>query len=522
MPLRGMKVIDKTRTSLPLLRANLHVERPDRLSRAMLSAMPYGNGLLAAVAASSGRYPHALAIVTPDEQVTYRELWRGSSAIARGLQIDGVTAQSRVGVLCRNSTMFVQCVVAGALLGADLVFLNTALGPAQMADTIAAEGVDVVLHDDDFEALTPAGKRVPVSRLRAMRNEFPGKRLKPPPRQSNLVILTSGTTGRPKGASRPSAGSATEGVAAVLGTIPLRARDTIVLPAPFFHAWGLATMLIGLGLSATVVTAAEFDAAGTLELIEEHGARVLVVVPTMLHKICALPPEALASADTTSLRVTASSGSAMAGRLATEVLDRFGPVLYNVYGSTEVATATVASPADLRVAPTTAGRPATGVRVAIVDDAGEPVHRGVTGRIFVGNAARFDGYTGGGGKESIGGLLSSGDLGHVDDRGLLFIDGREDDMIVSGGENVYPSEVEEVLNRHEQIDEAVVIGVEDEKFGRALKAFVIRKPGQQVEASELKFYVLQTLAKYKVPRAFEFVDELPRTASGKVKRRVLV
>ncbi len=513
----------KARSSLVFMRANAVVpERPDRVGRAWCAALPYGTGMLGAVAASVARYPAAPAIVTPDEQVTYRQLWRGSAALARGLAERGVTSQSRVGVLCRNSPLFGYALLGAVRLGADVVFLNTGLGPAQLSDTIAAEAIDLVLHDHEFAGMLDAPARIGADELRSLIASPPRGPLRRAPRQSRLVILTSGTTGRPKGATRPSGGPAVDGVAALLGRIPLRARDTMVIPAPFFHAWGLAALLMGLGLSATVVTCPEFDPGRTLDLVVRHRARVLAVVPTMLQRICALPPAQLAAADTDPLKVIASSGSAIPGRLVTEVLDRFGPVLYNIYGSTEVAIATIAGPAELREAPATAGRPAPGARVTILDDAGHPVTGAATGRIFVGNAARFDGYTGGGGKEIVHGLVCSGDLGHFDQRGRLFVDGREDDMIVSGGENVYPSEVEELLNRHERVEEAVVVGVADERFGQALKAVVVAKPGQRVAAEELKGYVAQRLARYKVPRVVAFVDELPRTATGKVLRRELV
>jgi fatty-acyl-CoA synthase len=270
-----------------------------------------------------------------------------------------------------------------------------------------------------------------------------------------------------------------------------------------------------------VVTAPQFDATGVVRLVAAHRADALMVVPTMMQRICAMPPDELARFDTRSLRVIASSGSAIPGPLAKEVLDRFGPVLYNIYGSTEVASATIAGPRDLRAAPTTAGRPATGVRVAILTPEDTPAEPGVTGRVFVGGAARFDGYTGGGGKGSVNGLLSTGDLGHFDKRGLLFIDGREDDMIVSGGENVYPTEVEHLLNDHPDIEEAVVVGVPDEVFGRALKAVVVLRGGRSANPEDLKAYVSERLARYKVPRAFVFLDELPRNATGKVLRRQL-
>jgi acyl-CoA synthetase (AMP-forming)/AMP-acid ligase II len=519
-----VRTIDKARSSLSLYRANLvPYERPDRLTRAVLAAWPYGTGLLAAVAASAARYPHVPAVISGGEQVTYRQLWRGSAALASTLAQRNLDSQSRIGVLCRNSPWFVYSLLAAAMLGDDIVLLNTSFGAAQLQDTLTSECVDLVLHDDEFTDTVGATPSLSVSQLREIVTAKIGRVASPHPRrQSRLVVLTSGTTGRPKGAGRPSGGPMTYAAGALLSTIPLRARDTLVIPAPFFHSWGLANLLIGLGLSGTVVTAAQFDPADVLDRVAAQRADALIVVPTMLQRICSLPPQELARFETRSLRVIASSGSAIPGPLAIEVLDRFGPVLYNIYGSTEVATATIARPRDLRAASTTAGRPATGVRVAILDPAGAPVEAGRTGRVFVGNAARFDGYTGGGGKEAVDGLLSTGDLGHFNARGLLFIDGREDDMIVSGGENVYPTEVEHLLNQHPGIEEAVVVGVDDEQFGRALKAVVVPNAGHSLHVEELKSYVAKRLARYKVPRTFIFLEELPRSATGKVLRRELV
>jgi fatty-acyl-CoA synthase len=518
-----MKALDKAHISFSLARANTAIkERPDRLTRAMLAAMPYGSGLLGAVAASAARYPNAPAIVAPDEQVSYRALWRDSAAVAKSLVDRGLTAESRIGLMCLNSAWFVRSLLGAALLGADIVLLNTSHGPVQLRDTIDAEGVDVVLHDDEFTEAIGTAPSIPVTVLRqivASRGERTA--LPAPKRRSRLVVLTSGTTGRPKGASRDSGGASTQGVGAFLSVVPLRLRDTIVVPAPFFHAWGLSGLLMGLGLSGTIVTAPHFDPADILGEIETHQANALIVVPTMLQRICRMRGEELARYETQSLRAIACSGSAIPGPLATEVLDRFGPILYNIYGSTEVAAATIAKPRDLRAAATTAGRPALGVRVEILDEGGSRNATGVTGRVFVGNEARFVGYTGGGGKETVDGLLSTGDLGHFDERGLLFIDGRDDDMIVSGGENVFPTEVEHLLNQHPDIEEAVVIGVEDDIFGRALKAVVVPGRGRSLDPEELKAYVAERLARYKVPRTFTFLDELPRTATGKVMRRKL-
>ena len=513
------------RTSLILLRANTSLrERPDRLALALGAASPYRNSMLAAVAGSAARYPRAVAVATQDHAVTYRQLWRGSSALARGLSEAGVGPKDRVGILCRNSPMFVYALLAATKLGIDIVLLNTAMGEAQLAEVIAGEKLTTVLHDGFDAALSPIDEvwAVGPTQIDAMLDNYPGTWLAPPRRDSRLVILTSGTTGRPKGATRSSGSSSVDGVAALLAAIPYRLRDTTVIAAPFFHGWGLANLLVGLGLSATVFTAPEFDAAHTLSLVSEHRARALVVVPTMLQRICALPRTDLARADTDNLRIIASSGSALPGRLVTEVLDRFGPVLYNAYGSTEVAVATIAAPADLRRAPTTAGPRALGVGVEILDEHGQSAADATVGRIFVSSGARFEGYTNGHSKEIVNGLMSTGDLGYFDAHGRLFVVGREDDMIVSGGENVYPSEIEELLNGDERIVEAAVVGIDDDRFGQALKAVIVVAPNRHVNEEELKELIAQQLARFKVPRIFEFVDALPRNATGKVLRRQLI
>ncbi len=288
-----------------------------------------------------------------------------------------------------------------------------------------------------------------------------------------------------------------------------------------FHSWGFMHFTLGLALGSTYVLRRRFDPEGTLKLIEEHEADALIVVPVMLQRIMELDQETRDKYDLPSLRITAASGSALPGELAIRWMDNFGDNLYNLYGSTEVAWASIATPEDMREAPGTAGRVPHGTIVKILDDDGKPVKEGETGRIFVGNEMAFEGYTGGGGKDVIDGLLSSGDVGHFEDNGNLFIDGRDDEMIVSGGENVFPREVEDVLSDHDAIDEAAVIGVDDEKFGQRLKAFVVLASGKDLDEDGVKAHVKDNLARYKVPREVEFLDELPRNPTGKVLKREL-
>jgi acyl-CoA synthetase (AMP-forming)/AMP-acid ligase II len=503
-----------------LARAGLRPERPDRLPRAMLAMAAYGPTMAGGIAAAAARYPLAPAVVDDAGALTYAQRWRATDGIARGLRSRRVGPGSTIGILARNGRTFVQCVVAAAKLGANVVYLNTGFAGPQLADVAAHEGVDTILHDDVFDAIVAtAGARLAVSgrELDALAAAGSLVPFSPSRRSGRQVILTSGTTGRPKGATRGSV-SGIGSLTPLLEVVPIRARDTVVIAAPLFHAWGLVHMGIGLATSSTSVLQAQFDPEDTLAAVAEHRANALVVVPVMLQRILALGGAVIARYDTSSLRYIASSGSALGAPLATAAIRRFGPILYNIYGSTEVSLASIAGPRDLQAAPSTAGRTAPGSTVRILDSEGDEVPTGVVGRVFVGSGARFDGYTGGGGKQEIGGLLSSGDLGHFDEKGRLFIDGRDDDMIVSGGENVFPAEVEDLLATHPAVLEAAVIGVADEEFGQRLKAFVVRRPGTSLTAAEVKEHVRGHLARYKVPRTVTFVDALPRTTTGKLRR----
>jgi fatty-acyl-CoA synthase len=288
-----------------------------------------------------------------------------------------------------------------------------------------------------------------------------------------------------------------------------------------FHSWGFAHFTLGMGLASTLVLRRRFTPEGMLNATAEHACTALAVVPVMLQRTMELEDGVIDKYDVSSLRVIAASGSALPGDLAIRVMDRFGDVLYNLYGSTEVAWATIATPAEMRAAPGTAGSPPRGTVVRLYDADGRPVPAGATGRIFVGNEMAFEGYTGGGSKDVIDGLMSTGDVGHFDAGGRLFVDGRDDEMIVSGGENVFPREVEDLLADHECVEEAAVLGVEDPEFGQRLKAFVVVRGGTSVTDDELKKYVKANLAGYKVPREVVFMDELPRNATGKVLKREL-
>ena len=512
----------------------IRLQRPDRALRTAVSLIRWGVTPAAGYEASAARYPDEVALIDELGQLTFREIQQRTNSLAHALADDGVNEGDNVAIMARNHRGFVEAVVACSKLGAHALFLNTSFSGPQLADVADREKPKAIIYDEEFaEVLADAGHRrkryiswsepegeTEDPTLEELIERGDPANVVPPAEPGKAIILTSGTTGTPKGASR-SQPKSLDPVAALLSRIPLKAREKTMIAAPLFHAWGFAHFTLGMGLSSTIVLKRKFDEEATLSLTAQHGCTALVVVPVMLQRILELDDEVLDRYDLSHVKAVPVSGSALPGSLSERWMDHFGDNLFNLYGSTEVAWATIATPKDLRDAPGTAGKPPRGTVVKIYDDAGKLVADGATGRIFVGNDLQFEGYTGGGNKDVIDGLMSSGDVGHFDDHGRLFVDGRDDDMIVSGGENVFPQEVEDLLSGHDSIREATVFGVDDETFGQRLKAVVVTKGSKPLSADEVKQYVKANLASYKVPRDVDFVDELPRTSTGKVLKREL-
>ncbi len=502
------------------------------LARMAASVLAWGLGPAGGFAALAGRNPHGVGLIDELGALTYGEINRRGTALADSWRRHGVDAGDGVAIMARNHRGFVDATVAAAKLGADVLYLNTAFAGPQLLEVLQRERPSLLVHDEEFAGLLAGaedvrrvvawheGGDVDVPTLEELIEAgSPTARLTPPPRKSRIVILTSGTTGTPKGAPRNEA--SLDAAVALLSRMPLRHRWTTHVAAPLFHTWGLAHLTLAMLLESTVVLRRRFDPEDCLATVAAHGAESLVVIPVMLQRILRLSEETLSSYDLSTLRVVAASGSALPGDLAVEWMDRVGDSLYNVYGSTEVAYASVATPSDLREAPGTAGKPPLFTEVHVYDEAGHRLARGQTGRIFVGNGLLFEGYTGGGSKEIIDGLMSTGDLGYFDDHGRLFVVGRDDEMIVSGGENVFPAEVEDCLSRHPEVHEAAAVGVDDPDYGSRLRAFVVREAGSSVSGEDLQQHVKAHLARFKVPREVVFLDELPRNATGKLLKREL-
>jgi fatty-acyl-CoA synthase len=510
-------------------------ERPDRLLGIYRAIERYGP-MGGAVTAAAVRDGQRAGLVDELGSLSYADMDRRSNAFANALRSRDIGANDGVAILCRNHRGIFDASYGALKIGARTLYLNTDFAAPQAAEVCAREGVDALIYDEEFASVV-AGVKAPKGRFIGWVDD-PALRLddnptveslitdgdvEPPPRPGSpgsIVILTSGTTGAPKGASRSQPRSFTA-LAAILSRIPFRARGATFVAPPAYHAWGLGMSVLGVGLGSTLVVQRRFDPEATLAALAEHRCTALAVVPVLLNRLLSLGVDRIAAADLSALQIIASSGAQLEAALATKAMDVFGDVVYNLYGSTEVAWATIATPADLRAAPGCAGKPPLGTTVRIIDEHGHQAPNGTIGRIFVNSGMEFGGYTGGGSKEVTAGLMATGDVGHFDREGRLFVDGRDDEMIVSGGENVYPREVEELLAAHEGVLEAAAIGVPDPDFGQRLRLFIVVRPGQALDENEVRDYVRSNLARYKVPRDVVFVEQLPRNPSGKVLKRDL-
>jgi fatty-acyl-CoA synthase len=505
-------------------------ELPHKVAQIMFAFERYGmiGGALRAAAIRSG---DRAGVIDERGTLSFAQLDERSNRLANAWRKRGLAPGNGVTILARNHRWFIDAVFAAAKLGARIVLLNTDFAGPQIREVAGREGTDLLVYDDEYAEMLE-GVDPPHGRFRAW-TDAPGDdtlealmaSAEPtsPPRTTikpKIIILTSGTTGTPKGAPRAEPRSLAP-IGGVLSKVPFHAREVTECCAPMFHALGFASMLLAVALGSTLVVRRRFDPRAALGSLERNRATAMVVVPVMLQRMLDLGEEAFAERDFSALKIIFVSGSALGPELAKRTLKAFGPVVYNLYGSTEVAYATIATPEDLQAEPGTAGKVVRGAIVKILDERGVEVAPGQTGRIFVGNAIQFEGYTGGGSKERLAGLMASGDVGHFDAEGRLFIDGRDDEMIVSGGENVFPAEIEELLAAHEAIEEAAAIGVPDDRFGQRLRAFVVLRDGASLSEDEIKEYVRANLARYKAPREIVFVHELPRNPTGKVLKREL-
>lgn len=506
--------------------------RPDKYLR-IASAMARENmSVTSGFAASAQRCPNRPGLVDELGTLTWQQVDQQADALATGLQALPAGAPKVVGIMARNHRGFVLSLIAANRIGADVLLLNTSFAAPALAEVINRESVDAVIYDEEFTdtAALALSDRPGAARIVAWTDthahdltvaklveQHRGEEPRRASEKGKVILLTSGTTGTPKGAKH--SGGGPEVLKAILDRTPWHTEERVVIVAPMFHAWGFSQLAFAASMACTIVTRRKFDPEATLELVDRHRAKGLCVVPVMFDRIMDLPENVLNRYDGRTLRFAAASGSRMRPDVVTAFMDRFGDIIYNNYNATEAGMIATATPADLRAAPDTAGKPAEGTEIRILDSEFKQVPTGEVGTIYVRNSTQFDGYTSGSTKDFHEGFMSSGDVGYLDEAGRLFVVGRDDEMIVSGGENVYPIEVEKVIAGHPDVAEAAVLGVEDPQYGQRLAAFVVL--AGTITADGLKAYVRENLANYKVPRDITVLDELPRNSTGKIDRRQL-
>lgn len=523
-------------------------------------------GLLAIGAA---RDPFHTAIVDDGGSITYQELHEQVNNLTRALFRTGIRERMRIGVLCRNHRGLVMALCAHGRIGTDIVLFNTGASAEQTRAVLKEQKIDVLFIDEEFIPLLPQGfDQCPVivawehgdttgftreqeaelkpasnvsdaidsgnyaerqeewESLHQVLRTAPASQDFPKfPRMGRTIILTSGTTGTPKGARRPEPKTYMP-ASSIMSRIPLRHHRPVFLVAPMFHTWGFAQIQLAFALRNTMILQRRFEPESALKLIEKTRPHTIAIVPTMLNRLLQVTPDNF----DTGVKVIATSGEALPPKVLQQTFDKFGDVLYNLYGSTEVSWASIARPEEMKKYPRTAGKPPMATTLKIIDDDGNEAPDEEVGRIFVKNDMLFEGYTRPGtDKDMIDGMVATGDLGYYQD-GLLFIAGRSDDMVVSGGENVFPQETEDVINSFDEVEESAVRGVEDEQFGQALCAWVVLRGRTADDLSDsekdefiekAKSATKQKLARHNVPRKWVFLDTLPRNAVGKVVPREL-
>lgn len=484
---------------------------PIGLARLLSSFAVEGTNLAALLRFAARKYADKIAVTDDRETISYRDLYFQTQNLAAHLQEKfGVKAGDKIAFLCRSSADFVRAVCAASRIGGRVFLLNPEMTDEQFAVLSEKHKFDFLFYDAEVEKIigetwnNKSLKTRGEEKLSAIRSEqkiklaFSGE----------IIVLTGGTTGTPKTARRkPSVFNFLNPFFALLTQLDLDDHQTVYIATPAYHGFGIAAIIIGIILGETMFLLPRFDAAKGCELIEKHKIEVVTVVPLMLQRMIDADPAKLDS-----LKCIISGGAAIDPVLVEETLERFGDKLFNLYGTSEAGFSVIAKPEDLRSAPETIGREIAGVKLRIFDENEREVSSGKVGKICIKSAWSV---------ASEKSFIETGDLGLRDESGLLFLRGRNDEMIVSGGENVYPIELENILVKHPAIRQIAVIGVPDKDFGQRLKAFVVLKNNTEITETEIKNWLETRIARFQMPREIKFLEELPTTAIGKINKKVL-
>lgn len=488
--------------------------------------------------------PDRLAVVQREVAWTFRELDERIDRVAKGLVRRGLGRGKSVLLMLKNRPEMVLLSAACARIGAPAVAISWRSKPDEVVYLANHSGARALVTEDDlypvveeaskgftheplldalFVVGKPSGRAKSFDDLYERAGRFQAVRGSED--DAAVVVYTSGTTGKPKGAVRKFPKAAMPAAVRFLLETPLRATDVHLVACPMYHSTAYGFMTFAHITGATAVLLDEFKPETFLAAVDRHRVTTTAVVPTMLHRVLALPRDVRERYDARSLRVVFSGGAPLAASLATAFMDTFGDVLYNFYGATETGLVTLAKPSDMRAAPGTIGPAIPGNTIRLLDDDGRDVKRGEVGELYVKNDLLVAGYHDDGEatrKSMRDGFFSVGDLARCDANGRYFIEGRKRDMVISGGVNVYPVEIESVLESHPDVAEAAVVGVPDAEWGERVRAYVVLIEGRENPGeAAIKAFLKDRLAGPKLPREIVFLEALPRNPTGKVLKREL-
>ena len=483
-------------------------------------------------------------------RLTWGELDATINRLAHALVSRGVKGGSRIALMLPNCIEYLIAQQALARIGATAVQIGYRSKPGEIAYILQnAEPVATIVHGDYRAAMDEAraqtkhgGPQIVVGGSvngrstsatspdatewdRALASASPEM----PPRTrggdgGGVIVYTSGTTGKPKGANRSWKKTGFESVADMILQVGMNASDRHLVVCPLYHSAAPAFVAIMMSLGATTVLMTHFDPEGALDIITKERITCSLMVPTMIIRISNLPAETIRKYDHSSLRWLMSAAAPLTTEAARRFMDIFGPKLWNFYGATETGLVTLAGPHDHVSRAGTIGRALRGNEIRLLDDHGSQVKPGDIGELYARNSTLMSGYhnndeaTNSAQRE---GFYSVGDMGRVDKQGYYYLESRKHDMVISGGVNIYPREIEDHLNTHPAILEAAVVGVPDPEWGETLRAFIVLRTGQQVSETEVIDYCRRGLADFKRPRKVTFLEELPRNPTGKILKREL-
>ncbi len=538
----GFQLKAAVKSLKPLLKSGALHMKPHHLPTMLKYLVRWRFAVSGLIHMSALRYPDRLALVDEYGELTYRELRDETISLAEAMMDRGLKAHTAFGVMARNGRGIVEPMAVKGLVGAEIMLMNTGASPAQIEGLIKQNDMRFLFIDEEFLGQLPEdmhGCHVIVSHLenRSDRSNIPagaevmedlvaeGGRSTIPfkPEQGRIIIMSSGTTGLPKGILRDEPRTpATLG--AVAERIPWRRNMVIHQSATMFHAWGWANVIIAMITGATVVTHRNIDGRRMVDQLEKYGCNGIIGAAVWLRKM----RDVLAEDPSRSVgpfEFMVSSGNAIPPWLVMELTERFGPVVCNFYGSTEAGLTSIATGPEMAQRPGTAGRPAIGVRLAIIDDEGNEVPRGEIGRLVTAQELTFNGYLSDKDRfHTYDGMFEIGDLAKMDDDGYIYVCGRSDDMIIKGGENVFPREVEELVGPIDGVGDIFGRGVHDDELMAELHLYVVRSDdhhGRTLTEKGIQDYVADRLASWSVPDKVIFVDHLPRNPAGKVVPRDL-